>query len=324
VQTTVFFNNRSAPAQLKVCKIAGPGVPELSVFNFTVDGFAPNAAVTTPTVLPGGVAQAGVVLSGGNQVQRNVSVLAGPVANGGFCQVVPGTFVVDTLATVTELAAPNTAFGEVRVSRIRSSSGIVSPATRAPGVAFFPLTGGVNTGTAATRTVVVPVIREIAEVEFVNIAFLPVPLKVCKVAGNGVAVGDPFTFTVTADTAGGLLAPFSSTVTVLAGPASTGPGTQNGFCNFASGPFTNPNINGLGSFNFNSSVTVQETGFGSTVIAPGGISSPTGGVIANLINRTALISNMINGVNEVQFVNNSATAPAPNIKSKSRKRDRFF
>jgi hypothetical protein len=134
---------------------------------------------------------------------------------------------------------------------------------------------------------------------------------------------------VTADTAGGLLAPFSRTVTVLAGPAATGPGTQNGFCDFAGGQFGGNfgNItgggflNGLGSFNLGSTVTIQETGFGTTVIAPGGITSPTGGVIANLVNRTALISGMIQGVNEVQFVNQAANLPT--IKP-PRKRARFF
>ncbi len=350
-QTTIFFNNRSAPAQLKVCKIAGPGIAELSIFNFTVTGSSPLSPITTPTTLPGGgTAQPGATLDGPPfvTVTRNVSVLAGPVANGGFCQVVPGTFVVDTLALITEAQAVAN-LGEVRVSRIRSSSGIIAatgtalpPTTaipagsfgRAPGVPLFPLTGGLNTGAVASRSVVVPVIREVAEVEFVNIAFLPVPLKICKVAGAGVAVGTPFTFTVTADTAGGLLAPFSRTVTVLAGPASTGPGTQNGFCDFAGGQFGGTFggvidggiLNGLGSFNLGSTVTIQETGFGTTVIAPGGITSPTGGVIANLANRTALISGMIRGVNEVQFVNQAATAPTiePPPTIKSRKRARFF
>jgi hypothetical protein len=325
VQTTVFFNNRSVPAQLKVCKIAGPGIPELSVFNFVVRGFGPNAPVAVATALPGGgSAQAGVVVPGGEvATDRNVSVLAGPVANGGFCQIVPGTFIVDSTALVTELGAVAN-LGEVRVSRIRSSSGILAPVIRAPGVPFFPLTGGLNTG--ATRSVIVPVIREVAEVEFVNIAFLPVPLKICKVAGTGVAVGTPFTFTVTADTAGGLLAPFSSTVTVLAGPASTGPGTQNGFCDFVGGPFGGNFggvtggglINRLGSFNVGSSITITETATPGVVTSS--ITSPTGGVIANLANRTALISGMIRGVNEVQFVNTVGTLPT----IKSRKRTRFF
>ncbi|MGI8495586.1 MAG: hypothetical protein ACR2L1_09790, partial [Pyrinomonadaceae bacterium] len=152
--------------------------------------------------------------------------------------------------------------------------------------------------------------------------FSPVPLKICKVAGAGVTVGTPFTFTVVADTAGGLMAPFSSTVTVQAGPAATTPLGQNGFCNFVSGPFTTPNINGLTSFNFNSNVSIQETGFGSTVIPTGGITSPTSDVIANTTTRTATITNMINGVNEIQFVNTAGTAPI--ILPKSRKRVRFI
>jgi hypothetical protein len=270
-------------------------------------------------------------------------------------------FVVDTAATITELAATAN-LGEVRVSRITSSSGIIAagptqvpagtlggvpttpvanisnptlnssraatnptgitPLVRQPGVPFFPATGN----TPSERTVTIPVTREVAEVEFVNIAFLPVPLKVCKVAGAGVTVGTPFTFTTTADTAGGLLAPFSSTVTVFAGPAAPAGSTQqNGFCDFVSGPFTgtfgrdSALINGLGSFNFNSTVTIAETGFGSTQILAGGITSPTGGVVANTTTRTATITNMINGVNEVQFVNTSTVAPI-----KPRKRARFL
>lgn len=316
-QTVIFVNNRSAPAQLKICKIAGPGVQELQSFDFAIDGFAPFSTDPATGVAPPGSP---------GQTRSFVSVLAGPAANGGFCQIVPGTFVVDSLATVTEQAVPNTPFGEVRVSRITSSSGITAPVIRAPGVPFFPLTGGVNTGGVSTRTVTVPITREVAEVEFVNIAFSPVPLKICKVAGTGVAVGTPFTFTVTPDTAGGLLAPFSSTVTVLAGPMATTPGAQNGFCDFVAGPFggsfgernNGALLNGLTSFNSMSAVTIQETGFGTTIVPGGGITSPTGSVIANTSNRTALITNMINGVNEVQFVNNAATAPT--IKSRKRTR----
>jgi hypothetical protein len=298
----------------------------------------------------GGTGGTGATLQGGTVTTQNVNVVAGPVENGGFCNDVPGLFVVDTAATITETGAAAN-FGEVRVSRITSSSGIVtaggnpagttggtattsnptgntsdaalfpnriSPLLRQPGVPFFPTTGN----TDSQRTVTVPVTREVAEVEFVNIAFLPVPLKICKVAGTGVAVGTPFTFTTTPDTMGGLVAPFSSTTTVFAGPmAAPGSTQQNGFCDFVSGPFSGSQINGLNSFNFNSTITIQETGFGTTVINPGGITSPTGGVIGNTTTRTATISNMINGVNEVQFVN-SATTGVP-IPVKSRKRTRF-
>lgn len=149
-------------------------------------------------------------------------------------------------------------------------------------------------------------------------------MKICKVAGSESLLNQPFTFTVTADTAGGLLAPFSSTVTVNAGPAfdPANPTQQVGFCDFVSGPFAGAQINGLNSFNVGSQVTIQETGFGSTVINAGGITSPTGGVIANVGTRTATISNLINGVNEVQFVNTAGAGPG--VTPKSRKRARFF
>jgi hypothetical protein len=245
-------------------------------------------------------------------------------------------FVVDTAATVTELAAVAN-LGEVRVSRITSSSGIIAaggppagptsraataptviaPLLRQPGVPFFPTLGN----TDAERTVTVPVTRVVAEVEFVNIAFLPVPLKICKIAGSPALLNQPFTFTVTADTAGGLLPTFSSNVTILAGPpAQFDPNQQNGFCDFVSGPFAGAQINGLNSFNAGSQVRITETATTGTVILPGGIISPTGGVIANVTTRTAVITSLINGVNEVQFVNRAATSSPP----PRRKRARFF
>jgi hypothetical protein len=380
VQTTAFFNNRSAPAALKICKIAGPGITVGAGFNFNVTGTMPFTPVAQGTTVPtgggtnqtggagaaggvtgpgsasspapggttGGTGGTGATLQGGTVTTQTVNVIAGPVENGGFCNDVPGLFVVDTAATITETGATAN-LGEVRVSRITSSSGIVStgfaptsgagaqpagtapaasspntisPLLRQPGVPFFPTTGNTDSG----RTVTIPVTREVAEVEFVNIAFLPVPLKVCKVAGTGVTVGTPFTFTTTADTAGGLVAPFSSTTIVFAGPmAPAGSTQQNGFCDFVSGPFSGSQIVGLNSFNFGSTVSIQETGFGSTQILAGGITSPTGGVVANTTTRTATITNMINGVNEVQFVNTSTTAPITDpTPPKSRKRARFF
>lgn len=379
VQTTVFFNNRTAPGQLKVCKIAGPGVPELTPFTFEVFGIAPFAPVTAPTTVPvnndpvftsglpttqnpsQGTAQTGATLQGGNFTRREVTVLAGPASNpNGFCQFVAGTFVVDTLALVRE-TGPTTVeivnadgsrsgvTGAVRVTRIRSSTGIIGtfgptftvtegnargpirtlPTTAFPtNTNFFPGTAGAagsgisgTTNTGATTGIQVPIRRGVTEVEFVNAAFSPVPLKICKVAGTGITPNtQSFTFTVTQDTAGGLLAPFTSTVTVLAGPRAVNPGDQNGNCDFVGGPFT-PTTNALGSFNFNSTITITETGFGSTVIPTGGITSSSGGIITNTGARTALISNMVNGVNEVIFVNQAATAPT--IKS-SRKRVRFF
>ncbi len=279
------------------------------------------------------------------------AVLTNPC--GGVCQFVDGTFVVDTLAFVRE-TGPSTATiissdggstgvtGTVRVSRVRSSTGILSLAgpgsstptqagltgpvrlplptgSAAANAAVFPTGGGFHTGN--TTGILVPIRRGVTEVEFVNVAFSPVPLKICKIAGTGITPNTTsFTFTVTQDTAGGLLAPFSSTVTVLAGPRAVNPGDQNGNCDFVSGPFVNPTTNALGSFNFNSTVTITENATPGFVIAPNGISSPTGGIIANVSNGTAFISRLGNGVNEVQFINQSATAPT----IKPRKRARFF
>ncbi len=360
-QTTFFFNNRTAPAQLKICKIAGPGIAELTPFNFSVVGTEPLAPVTVDTAFnqgtnplpPNGTTPTGGTLrgtpptggtgtgtapgavpQGGTITTRNVQVNAGNV-NSPICMLVPGFFVVDTPATITELITGQVAvngtgvLGDARVSRVTSSTGIVIPTApnvnpiffggppanqflAAPNVPFFPLAAnGTNNGSTTAFTI--PIRRGVNEIEFVNIAFSPVPLKICKVAGTGVAVGTPFTFTITRDTAGGLLAPFTSTLTIPAGPAGSGVGAQNGFCAFAAGPqsgnfngTTNGGmINNTSSFNFNSNVTVTEAATPGVVTSS--ITSPTGGVAANLTNRSGQITNLINGVNEIQFVNTAGT-----------------
>jgi hypothetical protein len=108
---------------------------------------------------------------------------------------------------------------------------------------------------------------------------------------------------------------------VFAGPqAPAGSTQQNGFCDFVSGPFSGAQINGLNSFNVGSTISIQETTFGSTFIQAGGITSPTGGLVTNTGTRTATFTSMINGVNEVQFVNTAGTGPT----IKPRKRVRFF
>ncbi|MGI8494433.1 MAG: hypothetical protein ACR2L1_03850 [Pyrinomonadaceae bacterium] len=319
-KTTVFFNNRTAPGQLKICQIAGLGVPLNTPFEFKVTATAPSAPVRAATTVPGssgaGTAEIGASLDTGVQTTQNLIVLAGPAAMGGNCRTIDGV-VVDSYASITQLPSPNTAGGEVRVSRIRSNSGVASPIVRAAGAPYFPLTGGVNTGAASNRTVSVPIIRETTEVEFVNFAFTAVPLKVCKIAGTGVAVGTAFTFAVTADTVGGLLAPYTKTFVLQAGPPATTPVGQNGFCDFVAGPFS-PTIAGVTSFNADSSIKVQEIGFGSTVIPAGGITSPSSSIIANTTFRTAVFPHLVNGINEVQFVNGYGSTHG------HRKRIRFF
>jgi hypothetical protein len=375
VQTTVFFNNRTAPGQLKICKIAGPGIPINTAFTFSVAGTGPLAAVpagTTATVTntgtnpagAGGVAQGGSTLNGGqaNNV-ASVTVLAGPVvgtgaalAGSGFCNIVPGSFIVDSTATITETGPLFVNDGgltrEVRVSRVTSSSGIVtasqastgpalivpgSTANNNPGTSPFTFTGAgnfapgvssfpANTGAAASRTVTVPIVRQTTEVEFVNVGFAPAPLKVCKVAGTGVAVGTPFTFTTTTDGAG-LQLNSTSTRTILAGPASTGIGSQNGNCDFVAGPFTGTNgaiINGNGSFNVGSTATVTESTTGLPAGSTVAISSPTGPLSSTGAFGGSI--SILNQINEIVFVNSVVTPPVPGAQPiiKSRKRARFF
>lgn len=361
IQTTFFFNNRTAPGQLKICKVAGPGITEGTAFLFDVTGTAPTAPITTATTIGNsgttngsanggtngqpGTANIGASLNTGMAVgPTRVQVTAGlPGAtpavpfSGGFCQIVPGTFVVDTSVTISEVSdgtgvviAGTGVIGDFRVTRIASSTGIFSASGTAntsgsavaANTAFFPNQSSTTFGgTAASRTVTVPIRRGVTEVEFVNTALSPVPLKICKVAGSSALVGTPFTFTVNANGAGtasfGLVQASTSTVTVTAGAAGSGPGAQNGNCAFVGGQFggnffgtnNNAQINGMGSFNFNSGLTITETA--TTGVVTSSITSPTGGVVGNLSTGTATISNMINGVNEVTFVNSTATGATP-------------
>jgi len=110
-QTTVNFFNQSLPGIVKVCKItADPvNIPAGTLFHFTVTG--------TP-----GIGETSTV---------GVDVPAGPAP--GFCQIVPGTWVVGTPVTVTETALGPGAtlpggltFADTRVSAI-----VANPATPA-------------------------------------------------------------------------------------------------------------------------------------------------------------------------------------------------
>ena len=93
-QTTVNFFNRANPARLKVCKIAGPGIPEGTPFTFEIRG----TVRSTPTVIAPGV-----------QVTRFLTVPAGPAAQGGFCDFVretDGTFTTFVIGTPMRLTKP--------------------------------------------------------------------------------------------------------------------------------------------------------------------------------------------------------------------------
>jgi hypothetical protein len=277
-QTTVNFFNRSLPGVIKVCKItADPtNIPVGTLFRFSVAGLAP----TSPTqTLPG------------TQVVRTVDVPAGPVSQNGFCQFVEGTFVVGEPVTVTEIGLTpgqtlpgGLTFADTRVSRIRASTAIISS----------------NLG---ARTVTVAGRNTTAEVEFTNFIFRPAILKLCKVAGAGVATGTNFTFNLA------LVDPLTSL------PVSTASITiPAGSCTFLNGPFPeNANFPGIGTFNFGTQIIVTEAATpGVNVTA---ITSPTGGpVIVDLANRRgtltlnqALLPNSL--FNELTFTNSAAVTP---------------
>ena len=305
-QTTINFFNRSNAGRIKICKVAGPGIQEGTPFNFTVTGTGPvfdpvTGAFTTQAIT------------------RTLTVQAGPAntTQNGFCAFVPvpgnplvaEQFVVGTNATITEDGPlVNANNEEIRVARITSTSGFVVPAIT--GNVYFPPNGTV-------RTVTVPVRREVVEVEYTNFVFTPGQLKICKVAGAGVAVGTTFNFTVTFDRNQGLFPNAPNLITrnlsIQAGAAA-----QGGICQFVDGGFT-PAINGNNVFNVGTMVTVTEVASPNTTVTS--IRTTSGGALtANLAGRSGtlpILQGRFNGTpqvfdpatTEIEFVNSAAGAP---------------
>jgi len=355
-QTTFNFFNRAAPTVLKVCKIAGPGIPVGTPFTFEVRG----TVSTNPPAFPDPTAPPASI---GRLELRNLTVQAGPAAQGGFCDFVRNLdgsltrFVVGTNIAVNETGfttpIPGVGPGQVRTANIRSSSGFsatgtgclnvgtpgMPPAGTASNLAPFAVPGGiVSLGMTAQCNIlsvgnpdlefppssasnflgsaaIVPARASTVEVEFTNFVFNPTLLKICKIAGNGVAQGTPFTFNVavTNPTSGGLNGPLFDSrlttiapVTVQAGPASSG-----GFCSFAQGPFTSTATTPpVGTFNVGSTVTITENASpGTVVVLP--VTSPTGTVTPVGTNGGSLVLGFRNGFNEITFTNAVAPVVAP-------------
>ncbi len=198
------------------------------------------------------------------------------------------------------------------------------------GLTVVQLTAALNTSArgvnvvGTTQGVTVTARTEVVVVTFNNFNFQPSALKICKIAGAGVAVGTPFTFTVTGNTQGGILAPFNTQVTVQAGPAS-----QGGFCTIVNGGFAGTVAGGFGSFDVGSNVTITENQTAGFVVATGGITSNVGfttGTTPNTTTGTAniTITNTVGGVttagniNEVTFTNNMVAAVPPAIPASTR------
>ncbi|MEO8072658.1 MAG: VCBS repeat-containing protein, partial [Acidobacteriota bacterium] len=310
-QTRFNFFNASNPAQVKICKVAGPGIAEGTLFNFTVTGLE---RVVDPVT----------GASSASTVSRTFDVQAGPAAQGGFCRFVPDatgsvlssqTFLVGTDVTVTENGPLANANGdEIRVARIRSTSGFTSPAIA--GNIYFPPNGTV-------RTVVVPVRRQVVEVEYTNFVFRPGLLKICKIAGTGVAIGTPFTFDVSIDRLQGTFPGQEDTrtgrITVQAGPAA-----QGGFCVLVGGVFS-PTVQGVPVFNVGSLVTVTErtsAGTGVTGIRTTSGGTLTGVSLAGGTGTVRILAGSTSGgvfnpsTTEIEFVN-SQTPIAPPVTSRA-------
>jgi subtilisin-like proprotein convertase family protein len=122
-ETLLVFANRSNPSRVKVCKVAGPGIPINTLFTFTVVGWGATSAAH-PQVATYGL------------VSRTFDVRAGDPAQGGTCEFVPGlganppgynqfqTFVNGTPVYIYEngISINNTIPqnpGQLRVSQIR-------------------------------------------------------------------------------------------------------------------------------------------------------------------------------------------------------------
>jgi streptogramin lyase len=233
-ETVVRFVNGTSgvgTGQLKLCKVAGPGVALGQNFNITANG-------------------------------TSYTVPAGPASQGGYC-IVDGTFPIGTQVTVQEM--PPFPYGVLGIS--------VNPPSRSAGAAVLSNGNGQVTVTIGSG---------FTEVVFTNIGSTPsAQLKVCKIAGPGVAVGTNFSFSIPSTTAPGSV----QIVTVPAGPAE-----QGGYCVVA------------GAFQSGTRTTVTELpapGYAVTGISVNGTavagSTPTANVTTG------------NGMNAVAFTNGRST-----------------
>ncbi len=191
----------------------------------------------------------------------SVTIPAGPPP-GGTCVIVPGIYRAGTTVDIAENIVPGT---EV-------SSITVSPSDRE--------VPGANDPAAGTDSVILGSGETI--VTYTNVPAPPGLLKICKIAGPGVASGSLWTFTV---------AGLSGSVTVPAGSCTLVAGPESG-----------------GGFPFNSTQTITETptaGFSVTNIA----ADPSGRLdSSDLATGTSTVT-IGSGVTEALYTD--AANPAP-------------
>ncbi|HYM60018.1 MAG TPA: hypothetical protein VEZ11_03905 [Thermoanaerobaculia bacterium] len=213
------------------------------------------------------VAGAGVLLGQNFTITANgvsYTVPAGPAATGGYC-VLDGTFPVGTNVTVQE--TPPAPYQVLNMT--------VNPSNRGVGAPIIVNGNGqatVSIGTGFT------------EVTVTNIGSTKTgQLKICKVAGPGVAVGTNFTFSVGSPATSGT----TQTYTVPAGPPAEG-----GYCVVD------------GTFPVGTGLTVTEVptpGFAVSGISVNGTSLPSGTPSASITINS--------GITEVAFTNAQSTIP---------------
>jgi hypothetical protein len=285
-QTTVFFNNRSLPGRIKVCKItADPSlIPVGTRFQFTISGMR--------TV-------------GGDVLSETLEVRAGPADQGGFCSLSAFNYVVGTAVRVTEnsVTASDLPVGitpdMIRISNVTSTDIITG------GTLFYPPSGVLPNpyGFVDTRQR-----NALTSVTFTNFVYRPAILKICKTTSGSIPAGTVFNFTVQGvDPGVQFFGNPTINVTVAAGN-----------CTFANGAFPpTTGFAGIGTFNLGTRYTVTEAATGNTVVTA--ITSPTAcstnppDLIPDLPNRRAsflLCRAATAGLfNEITFNNAPPAAP---------------
>ncbi len=169
-----------------------------------------------------------------------------------------------SIPTPTTNGFPDTTFDDIRVSKIESSTTLLPPTD------------------IKTKTAQILARNTTAQVTFTNFVFRPAVLKLCKVAGPGVAPGTPFTFNIApADP----LTTWPYTTTSVIVPA--------GSCTFVNGPFP-PEAGysaaaNVGTFNYNTAIVVTEVAAGTAVTAITSTNT-SGGLIADLAGRRATLT----------------------------------
>lgn len=218
-EAVIAFINRSRPGIVKVCKLAGPGVPINTLFRFRVRGFGYPFPPGPPGIGPGPNPPA-------QFITRFVDVRAGSLDSGGSCFIVEdddrtndltvdqndgplARFVIGAPVEVLELGvSPQNTIpqpvGTLLASRVRVFNTSFTPFFFAaepsdgnpdltPGTQTIAGFGGpaqayIARAAAAAR-------REEIVFEFVNFRFRQSVIKICKFA-TGSAIGQTFTFDV--------------------------------------------------------------------------------------------------------------------------------